>query len=94
VPYSYGRRTRYRMTMIPILMDAFTSQDWRIECILELSLNGVTITSFDPRFLPVHHRTADVLARFRRPLGCFGDTDRLCYFGVGHVLYLVSAPNW
>ena len=35
----------------------------------------------DPRFLPVHHRTADVLARFCCSLGCFGDVDRHCCFG-------------
>jgi len=28
------------------------------------SLNGVTFTPFDPRFLPAHHRTVDVLAHF------------------------------
>jgi len=35
----------------------------------------------DPRFLSVHHRTADVLARFCCSPGCFGDVDRHCCFG-------------
>ena len=34
------------------------------------------------------------MARFRTPSGCFGDADRLYCLGVGHVLYLVPAPNW
>lgn len=48
----------------------------------------------DPHFLPVHHRMADVSARFRCSLGCFEDVNCDCCFGVGHVLYLVSAPGW
>ena len=43
----------------------------------------------DPRFLPVYHRTVDVLARFRCSLGCLRDGDRRCCFGGDSVLYLV-----
>lgn len=48
----------------------------------------------DPRFLPVHHRTADVSARFRCSLDCSQDVSRNCCFGVERILYLVSTPTW
>jgi len=38
------------MTMTPVLLDTFASQDRRTKCTLDLSLNGVTITSIDPHF--------------------------------------------
>lgn len=83
LPYLHGGRTRYRTLTIPALLDAFASQGWWTKCMLDLSLNGVVITSFDPSFLSVHYRTVDVLTRFRRPPGCFWDADRLRRFGVG-----------
>jgi hypothetical protein len=48
----------------------------------------------DPRFLPVHHRTVDVSARFRGSLGCFRGRRSPLLFRMNHVLYLVSAPSW
>lgn len=79
-----------------MLSDTFASQDWRTKCMLDLSLNEVIITPVtgDPKFLPVYHRMADVLARFRCSLGCLRDTDCHCCFGGGGVLYLVPASNW
>jgi len=62
--YSHGRRTRYRMATIPVLLDAFASQDWRTKCMLDLSLNGVITASFDPRFLPVHYKNGGRVGPF------------------------------
>ena len=78
-PCSHGGHTTYRMTMTPVLLDTFADQDRR-------KMHAGPLITFDPRFPPVHHRTVGVLAGFRTPSGCFGDADRLCCFGVGHVL--------
>lgn len=45
VPYSHGGHTRYRMAAVPMLLDDFLSKNWRTACILDHSLNGVTVTS-------------------------------------------------
>ena len=49
-PCSHGGHTRYRMMTTLGHLDTFASQDRRTKCMLDLSLNGVTITLFDPRF--------------------------------------------
>ena len=69
--------------MVPVLLDTFASQDWRTKCILDLSLDRVIITLIDPRFLSVHHRMADVLARFRRSLGLLQGPQSLLLFRGG-----------